>query len=185
MTIPPEILTHLREFDWVQIITKGNQLDDLNDRQWRFIKGLVAELIVEKHSGPEGLQYVGEDHKDYVWPKHNVTVELKSQLSGGMYGKKGGLNKTFSIKLNNSLGTNKHEHVPPEQVADLLLVLRNDGAFVLDKQTVIAKSKQGGDGFEVIVGSHDIVEITGKISISSTTNLNLKEKIQNAIREVI
>ena len=72
---------------------KGNKLEDLNDRQWRFIKGLVIELIVEKYSGEDGLTYVGDSFKDYFWKKYNLTVELKSGLSGSMYGKKGNLNK--------------------------------------------------------------------------------------------
>ncbi len=186
MSIAPEILNDLKKFDWQGIISLGNQLDDLNDRQWRFIKGLVAELAVEKYSSNE-LIHVGEreTHKDFDWPKHNLTVELKSQFSGSMYGKRGEKNKSYTVKLSNSLGTNKHENLPNDFAADLLIVVRNDGAFVLDKQTVITNSKKGGDGFEVIVGKDDITEITGKITVSTNNNLNLREKITDAIRSTI
>jgi hypothetical protein len=180
-----EVIDAVKAFDWSSIINKGNQLEDLNDRQWRFMKGLVAELIVEKHSGTDGLVYVGADHKDYDWPKFNLTVELKSGLSGSMYGKKGQLNKNFTIKFNNSNGTNKKEKLDPSEVADILLVVKNDGAFIVDQSTVIKCSKKGGDGFDVVLTRNDIIEVTGKITVNNSNNLNLKEKITNAIREVI
>lgn len=183
--IDQKIITHLKSFEWDKILEKGNMIEDLNDRQWRFIKGLVAELIVEKHSGPDGLKYVGQDHKDFEWPTYNMSVELKSQLSGGMYKKSGQLASKFSIKFNNSQGTNKHISIPPDQVADLLIVLRNDGAFALDKKTVMNNLTAKGDGFDLTVTNNDIVELTGNISIKSNTSYNFKEKIINGIREVI
>lgn len=180
-----DIVNAFKSFEWQDIIAKGNQLEDLNDRQWRFIKGLVIELIVEKHSGQDGLTYVGADHKDYDWPKFEVTVELKSGLSGSMYGKKGQLNKNFSIKFNNSNGTNNKSKLEASEVADYLLVVKNDGAFIADRDTVISRSRKGGDGFDVVLSKDDIVELTGKITVNNSDNLNLKEKITNAIREVI
>ena len=183
--ISSEILDALQNFEWQDIISKGNKLEDLNDRQWRFIKGLVAELIVEKHSGTDGLKYVGQDHKDYDWPKFNLTVELKSGFSGSMYGKKGSLHKHFGIKFNNSNCTNKKDKLDPSEVADILLVIKNDGAFAVDKETVIRCSRKGGDGFDVVLTKDDITVITGKISVNKTDTLNLKERITHAIREVI
>lgn len=183
--ITQAVIDHLRSFEWDQIIHKGNCLGDLNDRQWRFMKGLVAELVVEKHSGSQGLKYVGADHKDYDWPAHGLTVELKSQLSAGMFIKRGELRLTYTIKLNNSLGTNKRDTLPPEQVADLLIVVRNDGAFVIDRETVLRNAHKGGDGFMVIVTNSEIVDLTGKITVSSVGNFNLRAKITDAIREVI
>ena len=183
--ISSTVIDHLRSFEWAQIIQKGNCLDDLNDRQWRFMKGLVAELVVEKHSGAQGLKYVGEDHKDYDWPAHGLTVELKSQLSGSMFTKRGKLTKNYTIKLNNSLGTNKRDTLPPEQVADLLIVVRNDGAFVIDRETVLRNARKGGDGFEVVVSNSEIVDLTGRIAVSYVNNFNLRALITDAIRQVI
>ena len=183
--ISPTVINHLRSFEWDKIIQKGNCLGDLNDRQWRFMKGLVAELVVEKHSGVQGLKYVGEDHKDYDWPVYNLTVELKSQLSAEMFTKGGKLRQNYTIKLNNSLGTNKREILPPEQVADLLIVVRNDGAFVIDRETVLRNARKGGDGFEVVVSNTEIVDLTAKIRVSSLDNFNLRAKITDAIRQVI
>ena len=180
-----EIIDALRKFDWHQIIDKGNKLEDLNDRQWRFIKGLVIELIVEKYSGRDGLTYVGDMFKDYHWKKYNLNVELKSGLSGSMYGKKGNLNKNFLIKLNNSNGTNKKDTLSPDEVADILIVIKNDGAFVVDKNTIIRCSKKTGDGFDLMLNRGDVIQLTGKLYPNTMNNLNLKEKIMNAIRSVI
>jgi len=160
--IDPRILQELQTFNWQTIVEFGLSLDDLNDRQWRMLKGLVVELTIEKHSA-NNLVYVGEDHKDFDWPKTGKTVELKSQLSGPMYTKKGRLRKNFTIKLNNSNGTNKKETLDPAQVCDYILVVRNDGAFVIDRQTVLANAYRGGDGFEVKVSADLITEVSGKI----------------------
>lgn len=183
--INTKVLAALKKFEWQEIINKGNQLEDLNDRQWRFMKGLVIELIIEKHSGDDGLKYVGEDHKDYDWPKFDLTVELKSGLSGSMYGKRGNLNKSFKIKFNNSNGTNKKATLSPNEVADLLLVVKNDGAFVVNRETVIKNSKKGGDGFDVLLSRDDITEVTGRITVDRSKSLNIKQRIQNAIKRAI
>ena len=180
-----DVIDDFRKFDWHQIIDKGNKLEDLNDRQWRFIKGLVIELIVEKYSGQNGLTYVGDSFKDYYWKKHNLSVELKSGLSGSMYGKKGNLNKNFLIKLNNSNGTNKKDTLESNEVADILIVIKNDGAFVVDKETILRCSKKCGDGFDLVLNRGDVVQVTGKLYPNSSNNLNLKQKIMDAIRNVI
>jgi hypothetical protein len=179
-----EIFNDLKGFNWQTIIDFGSGLDDLNDSQWRFLKGLVIELLVEEH-GENSLKYVGDKHKDYVWPKHNVDVELKSQMSGSMYLKKGQLQKRYGIKLNNSMGTNKKSTLDPSDVADVLIVVRDDGAFAIDKQTILANAKAGGDGFEVSVTSDQIVELSGKVHRQTNYNPNLKEAIIEAVRSAI
>jgi hypothetical protein len=185
MSIKQEIIDSLKSFEWDKIITKCNGLEDLNERQWRFAKGLIVELIVEKHSGVDGLTYVGKDHKDYDWPKYDSTVELKSGVSDTIYGKKGNLRTSYSFKLNNSLGTNKKSVLDPKDVADILLVVKNDGAFVVDKQTVIDRSKSNGDGFDVILKKEDIIEISGRIVVDNPECLNIKQRLLDAIRQVI
>ncbi len=176
------IVNDLKQFNWNKIIKIGNGLSDLNDAQWRFMKGLVAELAVEANAGTDGPVYVGEAHKDYDWPKYKVSIELKSQLSGSMYTKKGALKKSYTIKLNNSNGTNKLKELPKEHVADYLIVVANDGAFVLDRETVIAHATAGGDGFSVVVPNSVITELTGKIVVTNIVNLGLKEIIIAAIK---
>jgi hypothetical protein len=179
------ILKDLKAFNWQTIIDFGNSLDDLNDAQWRFIKGYVAERSVEKHANDPSFKYVGEVHKDYVWGKYKIDIELKSQLTASMYTKKGQLRKSFGIKLNNSMGTNKKATIDPTDVADILIVVRNDGAFALDRETVVKHAKSGGDGFEVNVSANDIIEISGMISQKVKYPSNLKDIISKAIEHAI
>lgn len=174
----------LKLFNWQLITEFGASLDDLNDAQLRFAKGLAIELAVEKHSNNQ-LIYVGEEHKDFDWNGKPITVELKSQLSASMYTKKGYLRKNYTIKLNNSNGTNTKKVLDPSHVADILLVVRNDGTFALDKETVLKYAKAQGDGFEVKVDSSVITEISGLITVSNSYTPSVKVAIYNAIRAAI
>lgn len=176
------VIDDLRAFDWQTIVEYGNSLDDLNDAQWRFVKGLAIELCIEKHCNSD-LVYVGIKHKDFDWPRHNVSVELKSQLSGGMYGKRGGLSKTYTLKLNNSHGTNRQNTLNPSDVADVIIVVRDDGAFAIDRDTAVRNAKAGGDGFEVRVPKNEIVELSGLVVPDRTFDTGLNEKILTAIRD--
>lgn len=178
----PNVIDDLKAFDWQTIVEYGNSLDDLNDAQFRFVKGLAVELCVEKFSN-SNLTYVGAKHKDFDWPQHNCSVELKSQLSGGMYDNKGRLNKTYTIKLNNSHGTNKKKTLDPADVADIIVVVRDDGAFAIDHDTAIRNAKSQGDGFVVKVTKNEIVELSGLIVPERTFDTGLKQKILDAIRD--
>lgn len=175
------IVNDLKDFDWQKIIDYGNSLDDLNDAQYRFAKGLAVETSVEKLSNGN-LVYVGEKHKDYNWPKHDVTVELKSILSQRMYDRHGEVKTLPNIRLNNSMGTNK-DALDPAAVADVLLVVLRDGAYALDKATVLAKAKHLGDGWELKVTKDDITPISGCIKTKNVYKTNLAESIRGAIKQ--
>ena len=179
-----EVIKDLKDFDWQAIVDYGNSLSDFNDAQWRFLKGLIAELTVEANS-KNNLEYIAEEHRDYVWPKYNIDVELKSQLSDNMYNKNGTLRKNYEVKLSNTNGTNKNKTLPQSHVADCVIVVRNDGAFVIDKQTVMAHAKVQGDGVSIKVPKEKIVEISGRILCKNTYNNNLKQLIMDAIRNDI
>ena len=173
----------LRAFEWNKILSLSASLDDLNDRQWRFLKGFTVETITEIFS--TGLVYVGDVHKDYDWPKHNLTVELKSMTSGPMYGKRGAPRKNFTIKLNNSNGTNYSTVLPDADVADLLIVVCSNGAFALDRETVIKNAKSGGDGWTVTVNRSDIVELSGNVKLLKIQQINIKNMVTEAIKKYI
>jgi len=178
------IIDGLKAFDWQTIVEYGNSLDDLNSRQWRFLKGLVCELITEKCSNGN-LVYVGQDHKDFDWPRHNISisVELKSQLSARMYTKKGRLRKNYPIKLNNSHGTNEKKKIDAKDVADIIIVVRDDGAFMIDQATAIKHAKPAGDGFNVTVTGDEVIELSGLVVPDKVYTTNLKEKIMTVIRD--
>jgi hypothetical protein len=181
-----QVLQTLKGFNWQKVNDFSNSLDDLNDAQWRFIKGLIIELMVEDSSNSV-LQYVGAVHKDFDWVHGGDTfsVELKSQFSDSMYKKDGNLKKRFSIKLSNSNGTNKQAELNPNNVADILIVTRNDGAFVIDKDTVMRNAVMEGDGFSVVVPNSEIIEFSGKLSIVNKLQTNLKGVILQSIKDAM
>ena len=177
-----QIINDLKSFNWQKIIDYGNGLDDLNDAQLRFIKGRAVELSIEKFADGD-LKYVGEVHKDYDWPKHNISVEAKSQFSAKMFDRHGKLKDKFDIKINNSNGTNTKTVLDPADVADCVLVIRKDGAFVVDRETVIANSKSDGDGFVCRVEPNQITPLTDKLVANPSQPANISEGINRIIRE--
>jgi hypothetical protein len=180
----PQVITDIKSWNWQTIIDFGNSLDDFNDAQWRFLKGLIIELTVEKHSNDPTLKYVGQVHKDFVWSKHGLDIELKSNLTGSMYTKKGLLRPNFSIKLNNSMGTNK-KALSAQDVADIILVPMKNGVFALDRATVLANHTLLGDGVSVKVTSAQIIPITGPLDQQVAYNNKLKQAIMTAIAGAI
>lgn len=184
MPISNEDLLTLRSFDWKKIITIGKSLDDLNDRQLRFAKGLAIELSIEVFSGTTEFVYVGdrEAHKDFDWG--DKSAEGKTLCSFEMYTKELKLRKTFNIKLNNSNGTNKSK-LNPDHVADYIIAIYSDGAFVIDKETAIKNAKYQGDGFNIQINRSEITEITGPMKDIKPVNLDLKNKIIDCIKTAI
>ncbi len=178
-----KIIDDLKKFDWQFIIDQGNSLDDLNDSQWRFIKGLYLELTVADQDTT--LEYVGEKHRDCIWHKHKLDVELKTQFSTSMYTKKEGLRKNFSIKLNNSNGTNKKATLSPSEVCDIIVVIRNDGAFLVDKDTCLKYAKSNGDGFELNVSSNLVTELSGVISKKIKYPSTLQDSFMKLMKDKI
>ncbi len=180
----PEIIASLKLFDWQTIIDFSNSLDDFDDGQWRFQKGFIVEKTMEKHSNEPTLKYVGEVHKDFVWSRYGVDIELKSNMSKTMYTKKGKYCKNYSIRLNNSMGTNNRA-LSAQDVADIIIVVKSDGAFALDRATILANHTSMGDGVIVKVTADQIVPITGPISQKTVYNNTLKSSIMHTIERGI
>jgi len=178
------IVKSLKEFDWQKIIDYANSLSDLNDAQLRFAKGLAIEAAVEKFSNSD-LKYVGEPHRDYIWPSQgDLDVELKSIVSQGMYNKQGGVKSLPGIRLNNSMGTNK-DKLDPDTISDVLIAVLKDGAFAVSKDVVLSKAKHLGDGWELKLTKEDVVELSGRIETKNTYNTKLSESIRDAIKQSI
>lgn len=178
-----EIIDDIKKWNWQTVIDFGNSLDDLNDSQWRFLKGLVIELAVEKHSEPT-LKYVGQVHRDFEWGKHQINLELKSNMMASIYTKKGEFRSKYSIKLSNSMGTNSRT-LDPTDVADIILVPMSDGVFALDKDTVMSNHTAQGDGVSVTVTPDKIIPLTGPMQQQTVYNTKLKEIIMAAITAAI
>jgi len=178
------IIDSLKAFDWQKIIDYANSLDDLNDAQLRFVKGLAIELAIEQLSNTD-LTYVGLPHQDYVWPSQgNISVELKSVVSHKMYDRKGQIKNTLpGIRLSNSIGTNKTKTLDPTKISDLLLVVLQNGAFAVPKQTVISKATHSGDGWYLEVNKTDLVELSGHVTKKEDYQTKLSESIKGAIKD--
>ena len=196
MALNPQIINDLKSFNWQEIINYGCSLDDLNDPQWRFFKGLCMELAVEKNST---MKYVGKVHCDFVWPLHNITAELKTQLGKEnpkekydgfwKFVKKTGeikLRKKITVKFTNSRGTNTKQTLTANAVADFLIVLRRDGVVVFDRNTVLKNIVHLGDGFDMIIPVDEINQTIpgGHIIVGPITSSN-KYKNSNTLKQVI
>ena len=174
------IINDLKNFDWQTVLDWANSLEDFNDAQWRFLKGLIIEKSVAKHADPT-FKYVGQVHKDYVWGKHNIDVELKSNMTTSMYTKKGKLRKNYTIKLSNSMGTNKKATLSPNDVADIIVVPTENGVFAIDRATAVAYHRTTGDGVEVKVPGTVVTPITDVIVQKTVYQNTLKKDIEDLI----
>ena len=181
--ISQQLVDDLKKFNWQFVINYGNSLEELNDRQLRFLKGFVCEELIA--SQDPTLVCVRQDHKDFVWNKHNVDIELKTQFSFRMYGKRGNLLDISNIQFTNSNGTNNKEVLDPNLICDLTLVLRNDGAVVVDKQTVIDNLVKTGDGFRLNIPKDKAIEISGCITPNAKYTTDFKSILSKAVRESI
>ena len=182
--IDPTLIQELKNFNWQVIIDYGNSLTDLNDAQLRFAKGLAVELAVEDHCNGKMI-YVGEPHRDYHWPARKINVELKSIMSQTLYGKNGRLKKPPLIRLSNSMGGNSKKTLDPNDVADIIIAVLTDGAYVIDKATAIANARHRDDGWTVHINKDQVIELSGRIESSTRYHTNLAEKIRDAIRDTI
>lgn len=178
-----QIVNDLKKYDWNFITSFGNSLEQLNDKQLRFMKGFVCEELIASQDAT--MDCVREDHKDFYWNKHKISMELKSQLSMSMYKKKGVLRKTYIIKFTNSNGTNNKNTLDPNLICDITMVLRNDGSFIVDRDTVLKNLHKTGDGFDLKLKSSDITEISGHITDTTKYEVDLENVMINAIREAI
>lgn len=173
-----------KKINWQKIIDICESLDDLNDSQYRFLKGRFIELLVE-HESNGLLKYIGSKHKDYECDKFKCTVELKSATSQQLYKKDGTLRKGNSIILNNSMGTNKKNILDTTDVADYLIIIKADGAVLVNKDTVLKNAYSNGDGFVVKLQPIDVIELSGMLCQENKHSVRLKSKFDNLIRDVI
>ena len=183
-TINQAIVDDLKKINWQFIIDYSNSLDDLNERQFRFMKGWIIELLVENQEKDNNLIYLGEDHRDYFWPKHNISAELKSVISGTLYTTKAELKGVYNLQYTNSNGTNK-DLLDPNLVCDITIIVKSDGCVIVDKETVLKNLKHNGDGFRLNIPKNELVEISGRVEVKTKYDLDFKTLFQKVIKESI
>ena len=176
------VIEEIKNFNWKEIFPVCNSLERFNDAQWRFLKGTVIELCVEKYSNGN-LLYVGEKHKDYDWPKFNCSVELKSNTSHKIFTSKNKLRLNYTLLLNNSMGTNNKNVPDDSELSDIIICLYSDGVFIVDKDTTKKCLVKKGDGFKLVIPKNDINLIHKNNFIEKNENLlTLRGEIQALIR---
>jgi hypothetical protein len=181
--INDQIVNDLKKFNWQFVINYGNSLEELNDRQLRFLKGFVCEELIA--SQDPTLKCLREDHRDFTWEKHGLDIELKTQFSFKMYDKQGSLLDISNIQFTNSNGTNTKKTLDPKFICDLTLVLRSDGAVIADKQTVMDHLIKTGDGFRLNIPKEKAVEISGRVLPNAKYTTDFKSLLSKAVRESI
>lgn len=179
-----KFINKIKKINWQKVNDVCESLDDLNGSQYRFLKGRFIELLIESESGGL-LTYVGAKHKDFDCPTFTYTVELKSATSQQLYKKDGTLRQGNSVILNNSMGTNKKPVLLASDVADYLIIVKSDGAVLVDKQTVLKNAHSNGDGFVVKLKPSDVVELSGMLSHQTKYSIGLKAKLDKLLRDVI
>lgn len=186
--IDDEVLEKLQSFDWDLIIDFGyNFLNQLDEKQLRFLKGYVVEKLIAKQD--DQLKLVRQDHKDFEWARfNNMGVEIKSQFSRSMYTKGAKLYPKYKVNLCSFQG-NK-QTLEKSDICEIILVIRNDGAFAVHRNDVWEglKYKAGGIDFEVygdqiyqISRKRKMTKVNASIDISKA----LEDFCENLIEEGI
>ena len=80
------------------------------------------------------------------------------------------------------MGTNK-DNIDPNHVCDYLLIVKNDGAVVADKKTVLKNLKRNGDGFTLKLPTDSVTELSGHLKVADQYKLNIKEQILNMFQQ--
>lgn len=175
-------IQYCKTIDWQKVIDVCQSLDDLNDSQYRFVKGRTIELLIEELSNGV-LQFVGERHKDFDCKKYKCTIELKSLVSQNLYNKKT-MRPNFTLKFNNSNGTNKVD-LNPDHVTDYLLAVLKNGVVLVEKKVILENLTHQGDGWDLKLQPNKVIEISGRINPNAKYSINMKEKIDTVIKNTI
>jgi hypothetical protein len=155
-------LEHLKSWNWDFIIDFGlNTVGHLRGGQMNFMRGTLLEQLIARQDTQ--LDCVREDHKDFIWHRYGITLELKSQLNQSMYNKGGRLKKEYKVHLCNMRSFKK---IAKSQICDLVLVIRKDGAFVATQDQAYQMRRQKGSEVDIVLGQNQIIEISGYKSLS-------------------
>ena len=158
-------VSDIKKFDWQTVINVATSLSCFNDRLNRFQKAYIIESIIEKCSNDSTFKYVDSTGYDYLWDKHKVRVELKSQVneSDSIYNNRNGkIRKNFTIHFQNGYNTDKVFTLSKSDIPELLLIVRGDGVVAIKQEDLIKFAHKKGADLHVTVPGKNVIEITGK-----------------------
>lgn len=174
-----EVISQLKSWDWDFIIDFGfNKISHLKGGQLNAVRGTYMEEIILLED--DQLELLREDHKDFYWHRFKLTAELKTQFSQSMYNKGGRLKDSYTVQL--ATMRSKRKINKSNQICDIILVLRNDGAFIIPKHVAAQNIKQKDKKVDIIVGPKDIIEISG---IKSLSKVKQPKDINDVVRDFI
>jgi hypothetical protein len=158
-----QAVQNLKSWNWDFIIDFGfNTVSHLRGGQMNFMRGTLLEQLISKQD--KQLECVRENHRDFIWHKYNISLELKSQFNQSMYNKGGRLKDEYKVHLCNMRSMKK---IRQDQICDLVLVIRKDGAFVITQDLAYQNRRQPASDVDIILGPKQIVEVSGYKSLST------------------
>lgn len=171
--IKPEIIAKLKSFDWDFIIDFGfNKVNHIKGNQFNFWRGTLMEQVIAVQD--KQITFVGGDehHKDFNWERFGITLELKSLLKNQMYTRRGALKSSLKLNLTN---LRSPRDLTESEICDIILVIMQDGAFVIPKQIAFQNQIQKGNKIDIDVPSKYVIEISGRKSlppVNQTIDIN-------------
>lgn len=182
--IKPEVIAKLKSFDWDFIIDFGlNKVNHIKGNQFNFWRGTLMEQVIAKQDKQLDFIGGGENHKDFNWlrfltaPDTPLTVEIKSLLKNQMYTRRGALKSSLKLNLTNLRSA---RDLTESEIGDIILVIMQDGAFVIPKHIAFQNQIQKGNKIDIDVPSKYVIEISGRKSISP---VNQTVDINDMIRD--
>jgi len=185
-----DVVTVLQTINWQKFVNLCETIGkDLNSPQWRFLKAIVLESSLEVYSDGK-MKYVGEEEtgKDFVLPGlQNESIEMKF-TEEALYAKKKTTprEKSKSITLMNSKGTNTHTCLP-QHYADFLLIVEKRGAGIISKENLQKHVIVNGDSLTAVIPTSELIMIfePSDVKAPKKGNVNIKKRILDAIQDVI
>ena len=176
--VDSEVILKLKSFDWDFIIDFGfNKVNHIKGNQYNFWRGTLMEQVIATQD--KQIIFVGGDehHKDFNWVRFGITLELKSLLNKQMYTRRGALKSSLKLNLTNLRSV---RDLTESEICDIILVIMQDGAFVIPKNIAFQNQIQKGNKIDIEVPSKYIIEISGRKNLSS---VNQKIDINDMIRD--
>lgn len=186
-----ESLKILKEINWQKFHKLCKSIgNELNGRQWRFLKAVFLENAVAKYSN-NMLTYVGDTEEGCdlkISSLDNLKIEMK-YVEGCLFNtNKLTLNKeTKEIKLLNSNGTNTHLNLP-DTYSDYLLIVDLNGAALISKNELRKYVKSKGDSLVAKIPTDKLKIIFNPSDIDKNIekkDLHIMEQFMNTINNII
>jgi hypothetical protein len=179
-----EIINDLKSFPWDLFYNSAQiLLNNMTGKKIMHYRGYAVQMLVN-HICNDSTFTIDTSHNSqmFSWEKHKVQIMLKSIFSKKFYGKNM-KQKTLSLKLKSTFGTNNLSKPIRESLPDICLIVTSDAVLAVDKETVYERTVQQGDGFELVLYPMDTTVLYhNKNDVEAiSSNLDVKSDIDSVI----